>query len=100
MEVTSVKPIKVDPRSFGVCGEFSVVLDDELIIRNIRVVSGKEGLFIAFPNTGSDICEDGKRRFHDIVHPLNNSLRQMITKEVLSAYGNEVRKKNNIAMEA
>lgn len=92
MEVTSVRPIKIEEKDVGTCGEFSVVLDDELIIHNIMVISGKDGLFIAFPNKGSDFSEEGKRRYKDIVHPLNNTLRQTITEKVLSAYKNAVHK--------
>ena len=90
MTVTRVVTNFVKPREQGVCGEFSIILDDSLCIHKIRVIAGQKGLFIAFPNSGSSNDEAGARRYDDIVHPTNNFLRQAIADEVLKQYRQEL----------
>lgn len=90
MMVTRVVTNYICPKDYGVCGEFSIVLDDELCIHKVKVISGAKGLFIAFPNSGT-VKENGtSRRYDDIVHPTNNFLRQAISDEVLKTYYEEV----------
>lgn len=92
MVVTKIVTNSVAPQPLGVCGEFTVTLDDSLCIHRILVVRGEKGLFIAFPNVGE--AKRGKRskRYVDIVHPTNNTLRQHIQDEVLKRYDEEVSK--------
>lgn len=92
MVVTNITMQDISPKSQGVCGEFSVVLDDSLCIHKILVISGEKGLFIAFPNTGEMRRYQKSKRYADIVHPTNNSLRQMIQQEVLKKYDEELSK--------
>ena len=46
MRVTKVTVDNIDPKRFGTCGEFSIILDNLLCIHRIRVVNGREGLFV------------------------------------------------------
>ena len=91
MKVTRVKINSYTPNSYGTCASVTVYLDNSLVIHQIRVVNGKRGLFIAFPNTGnmklySKNGEKGKKRYDDIVHPCTEDLRKEITEKVLEAY--------------
>lgn len=86
MEVTSVKIDKYKPKDRGICAECSIVLDNSLCIHKILVVMGNKGLFIAFPNIGVIDTNKSNKRYLDIVHPINNSLTQLITNEVISVY--------------
>lgn len=90
MRVTKIVTNSVLPQDRGVCGEFTVTLDDSLCIHRILVVSGEKGLFITFPNVGEMRRGNQPRRYIDIVHPTNNTLRQHIQQEVLKRYDEEL----------
>lgn len=90
MKVTKLIRCNLTPKDSGVCGEYSIILDDELCIHQVRVINGKKGLFIAFPNGGTVNEQDGKRRYADIVHPVNEKLRQYIKEVVLKDYNSAV----------
>lgn len=90
MVVTRIVTNHIAPQERGVCGEFTVTLDNELCIHRISVVSGEKGLFITFPNTGEMRRFTKAKRYTDIVHPTKNSLRQHIQTEVLKRYREEL----------
>lgn len=90
MTVTKIVPNNITPRERGVCGEFTVTLDDSLCIHRILVVNGEKGLFITFPNAGETKQCSAQKRYIDIVHPTNNTLRQHIQDEVLKRYNKEI----------
>ncbi|MDR1705238.1 MAG: SpoVG family protein [Clostridiales bacterium] len=65
----------------------AVIFDDCFIVKNLRVIEGRNGLFVAMPNFKG---KDG--RFIDSCFPLNNETRTEIQQAVLEAYdsaGNE-----------
>ena len=59
----------------------SVVLDDCFLVKNVRVVEGEKGLFIAMP---SRKASDGEYR--DIAHPINSGTRDAIQSIILDKY--------------
>lgn len=61
----------------------SVLLDDCFAVHEIRVIEGKEGLFIAMPSRKRP---DGT--FRDIAHPINPETRSMLEKVIIDAYKN------------
>ena len=64
----------------------SITLDDCFVVRDLKIILGTEGLFVAMP---SKKRKDGQ--FKDIAHPLNQETRAMIEKAVFDAYEEEVR---------
>ena len=86
MKITSVNVHKKndDTRMKGIA---SVLLDDCFIIRDIRIIEGKEGLFIAMP---SRKASDGEYR--DIAHPINSTTREKISELILKKYQEELGK--------
>lgn len=65
----------------------TVTFDDCFIVRDLKVINGNNGLFIAMPSR--------KRRdgtFKDIAHPLNNETRKKIERRVLEEYQKELAK--------
>jgi DNA-binding cell septation regulator SpoVG len=94
MTVTKIVTNSISPQESGVCGEFTVTLDDALCIHKILVVNGEKGLFITFPNTGEMKRFTKAKRYADIVHPTNNSLRQYIQTQVLEWYNKEIENLN------
>ena len=61
----------------------SVTFDGEFVVHDIKVIEGKNGLFIAMP---SRKMSDGD--FRDIAHPLLSETRNRIKDAILDAYEN------------
>ncbi len=61
----------------------SAVIDGFLRIDDLRVVQGKERLFVAMPSRRTD---DGS--FIDVVHPISPEAREFIERPVLNEYDN------------
>lgn len=59
----------------------SVVLDECFIVREIRLVEGKDGLFVSMP---SRKLKDGS--YKDIVHPLDAGTRKDFEDQVVAKY--------------
>ena len=85
MEVTEVKvfPVQEDRLKAYV----TITFDDCFVVRDLKVISGNNGLFVAMP---SKKRKDGTYR--DTAHPLNNETRQMIESKVLAEYHKGVQK--------
>ncbi len=79
MKITEVKifPVK-DPklRAF-----VSIVLDDCFIVNDIKIIQGRECLFISMPSRRKRNGE-----FKDIAHPLNNLTRSWIEDRIIAEY--------------
>ena len=58
-----------------------IIVNGEILIRGIRVVDGKNGLFVSMPQEQSK-----DKKWYDTVRCLNKEVRQMIDDEVLAAY--------------
>lgn len=84
MSVTDVSIRMVEPIEEGshLLAYADVTLEGQLIVRDIRVLDGVNGLFIGFPNT---IATDGDN-FHSIVSPTTRQLREHIETCVLEKY--------------
>ncbi len=85
MEVTEVKvfPVQEDRLKAYV----TITFDDCFVVRDLKVISGNNGLFVAMP---SKKRKDGTYR--DTAHPLNNQTRQMIESKVLEEYNKEIQR--------
>jgi len=59
----------------------NIVIDDAFIIRNIKVIEGKSGLFVAMPSR-----RVGNGEYRDIAHPINTETRNMIEKIIIDKY--------------
>lgn len=85
MEVTEVKVFPVNEDKLKAFA--TLTLDNCFVIRDLKVINGNSGLFVAMP---SKKRKDGT--FRDIAHPLNNETRQMIERQVLDIYYQEAEK--------
>jgi len=85
MEVTEVKVFPVQEER--VKAYVAITLDDCFVVRDLKVINGNSGLFVAMP---SKKRKDGTYR--DTAHPLNNETRQMIESIVLAEYNKEIQK--------
>ncbi len=84
MNITEVKVFLVNEDRLK--AYITITLDNCFVIRDLKVIRGNEGLFVAMP---SKKRKDGQ--FKDIAHPLNQETRQEVEKAVFDAYEAEVR---------
>ena len=59
----------------------NIVIDDAFIIRNIKVIEGENGLFVAMPSRRVSSGE-----YRDIAHPINTETRNMIERIIIDKY--------------
>ncbi len=79
MKITEVKVFPVSEEKLKAF--VSIVLDGCFMVNDIKVIRGKDGLFISMPSRKKKNGE-----FKDVAHPLNNETRQMIEDVVLDEY--------------
>ena len=73
MEITEVKVFPVDEEKLK--AYITIVLDNCFVVRDLKIISGNGGLFVAMP---SKRRKDGT--FKDIAHPLNQRTRATMEK--------------------
>ena len=81
MKVTKVVVKKVDKENSRLRGYASIVIDDSLKIRDIRIIEGEERLFIAMPSR--KMAED---KFIDVVNPINTETRELFENAIIEEY--------------
>lgn len=62
-----------------------VTFDSVFIVRGMKVIKGKDGLFVCMP---SRKLNDGS--YKDIAHPIVDDFRVELEKKILDAYAEEV----------
>ena len=84
MKITSVTVKKIDKENSRMKGIASVLLDDCFVVRDIRIIEGKDGLFIAMPSRKN---ADGE--YHDIAHPINAETRKEFEDAIFAEFNKE-----------
>ncbi len=79
VKITEVKIFSVNEEKLK--AYVTITIDDCFVVRDLKVIQGTEGLFIAMP---SKKRKDGQYR--DIAHPLNQETRSQIEDAVFDAY--------------
>ncbi len=84
MNITEIKvhPINEDKLKAFV----TLVIDDCFVIRDIKIIEGHSGLFVAMP---SKKRKDGQ--FKDIAHPVNKETREEVERQIFAEYENQVK---------
>ncbi len=86
MKITDVRiRLKDETKLKGVA---SITVDECFVIHDIKVIEGKDGLFISMPNKKT---ANGEHK--DIAHPINTETREMIKNAVLDAYNKALEEK-------
>jgi len=62
----------------------SVTFDDAFVVKDLRVVDGKKGLFVSMPSR-----KDKNGEFRDVCHPITTEMRNMIHEAVIEKYNEE-----------
>ncbi|HHW11865.1 MAG: septation regulator SpoVG [Firmicutes bacterium] len=80
MNITDIRLKKIDNGS-KMKAIASITFDDAFVVREIRVIEGQNGLFVAMPSRKTPTGE-----FKDIAHPINADARQLIQNAILEEY--------------
>ena len=80
MEITDIKIRKLTD-SAKMKAVVSVTFDDELVIHDIKIISGYDKMFLAMP---SRRLPNGN--YSDITHPTKHDFREMLENAVLEEY--------------
>ncbi|MBU0595237.1 SpoVG family protein [Candidatus Bipolaricaulota bacterium] len=80
MEITKVeiRPMRDEGNLKAFC---SVVFDGVFIVHSVKIIQGKENLFVAMPSR-----EVKNGEFRDTAHPIDNAFRLMLEEAVLERY--------------
>lgn len=63
----------------------SVTLDSWYVVKNLRVVDGSKGLFVACPQE-SYTDKDGSKKYANVFFPITNAAKTELQDAVLKAY--------------
>ena len=80
MEITKVeiRPMRDEGNLKAFC---SVVFDDVFIVHSVKIIQGKESLFVAMPSR-----EVKNGEFRDTAHPIDNDFRLRMENAILAKY--------------
>ena len=84
MEISEGKVVPVNEEKLK--AYITIILDNCFVVRDLKVISGATGLFVAMP---SKRRKDGV--YKDIAHPLNQQTRAVMEKRILEAYLESIR---------
>ena len=80
MRISNIKVLPVDGDK--VLKAFvTIEIEGSLVIRDLKVINGKNGLFVAMP---AKRMKDGT--YWDLVHPIDSRAREKLEESVLSEY--------------
>ena len=79
MEITEVKVFPIQEEKLKAF--VSIVFDHCFMVNDIKIIQGRDGLFISMPSRKKKNGE-----FKDVAHPLNTETRRMIEEKVLAEY--------------
>ncbi len=79
MQITDVRVFPVEEEKLK--AYVTITLDNCFVVRDLKVISGTTGLFIAMP---AKRRKDGT--YKDIAHPLNADTRHQMEQAILSEY--------------
>lgn len=127
MQITEVNIILKDDADKRLKAYATVVFDDVFVVRNIKVIEGKQGLFIAMPSkrikvacpncnarneANAKFCafcghpmppapektpQQVQEEHKDIAHPLTQEFRNYLQKKVIDAYNAKLALRNEVS---
>ena len=80
MKITEVRAKRVNGEN-RLVGIAAITIDECFVIHELRIIEGKDGLFVAMPSRKMPNGE-----FKDVAHPINTETRSMIEHDVLEAF--------------
>ena len=80
MQITNVRLNKTLNSESKMKAVASVTFDNEFVVHGIKIIDSPKGLFIAMPSRKTPNGD------YDIAHPINQEVRDKLTKAVLEKY--------------
>ncbi len=80
MNITDIRVKRVNAEG-KVRAIATITFDNSFVVRDIRVIEGQNGLFIAMPSRKTPEGE-----FKDIAHPITSEAREQIQSAILHEY--------------
>jgi len=80
MLVTEVRAKRVNGEN-RLVGIAAITIDGCFVVHELRIIEGKDGLFVAMPSRKMPNGE-----FKDVAHPINTETRTLIEQAVLEAF--------------
>lgn len=82
--VVKVSPINRDGSSLKGLGR--IYLNDEFVISNVKLVDGKNGMFVSMPDYRTDKYKDNKPVYRELVFPVTKEFREKLYGEFEKTY--------------
>ena len=79
MEITEVKVFPIQEEKLKAF--VSIVFDHCFMVNDIKIIQGRDGLFISMPSRKKKNGE-----FKDVAHPLNRETRERMERRILEEY--------------
>lgn len=80
IEVTNVKVVKLDINN-KIRAVASVVINNAICIKDIKVLESEQGFFIGFPGVKTP-----KGEYKALTHPINQETREIIQKAIIEEF--------------
>jgi stage V sporulation protein G len=80
MEITDIRIRKVAGEG-KLKAYVTVTFDDCFVVHNVKIIEGKNGVFIAMPSRKTRTGE-----YKDVAHPINPDFRVGLQREILDRY--------------
>ncbi len=84
MKITSVRLFPIEKEGSRLKAIAAIVFEEVFIVRDIRVIDGDEGLFVAMPSV-----QLADNRFKDVCHPINTEFQDYISQVIIDEYNKE-----------
>lgn len=81
MTITDVRIRLISKEDSKLKGVASITIDDCFVVHDIKIIEGKEDLFIAMPSRKTSNGE-----YKDIAHPINGDTRAEVERIVLEKF--------------
>jgi len=93
MEITDVRIFLREEKRLKAYA--AVTFDSSFVVHNMRVIDGKNGLFVSMP---SKRRKDGQ--YQDVAHPITTDMRQKLDKVIIESYKKASAEKKEAASSA
>jgi stage V sporulation protein G len=80
MKITDIRIRKVSGEG-KLKAYVTVTFEDCFVVHNVKVIEGKNGVFVAMPSRKTSSGE-----YKDVAHPINPEFRAELQKEILDKY--------------
>lgn len=88
MKITETRVYPLSNKDSNLKAFASITIDDAVCITGIRIIEGKNGVFMSMPQS-----KDNEGEYHDVAFPITKEAREEIQDAVLDAYDDAAKPK-------